>query len=950
LQSVDGVGSVDLVGARPYEVRVEFDPQRMLAAGIELGPLTDTLAMGGIDTPAGVFKTGDQAYDVQFNNEPDDPLEFGNLIVLNRKELPVRIKDVADVKYVAAEADSYAFLKGQPALGLDIRKSSGANTTDVADSIYKTVEKLQQELPSSMNLEIVTDDSTFIRSSVEDVQKTLIEGAVLCICVVFLFLVSWRSTIITGLTLPISIIGAFLAILMFGFTLNNMTLMALSLAVGLLIDDAIVVRENIIRTLRTGLSHKEASLKGTAEIGPAVLATTLTVVAVFIPVAFMGGIIGKFFFSFGITIASAVLISLFVSFTMDPMLSAYWYDPQGMGLNRESKTPLKEWMAHVQEGFTNRRKMFFANLRGSVLRNIMSWPFILGAIVVNMVLNALHYVFSPVYMLYFFLIRVIFLIADRFDHWFDRTADNYAVLINWVLRHRSLIILIAIGSFVLAIVLLGQVGGEFFPRFDRGEFSVSVNMPVGMNIESTVAAARKVEDYCLGLPETKLTYVTIGGGINTARSATIKVNLVGKRERKRTVFAIMDDVRQKFQDTAGMDVSIVSASVGGGGKSIQLFISGARLDELDTLATQIKEKLTKIKGAVDVTKSEITGSPTFEVKPYPFQNSALEYRESDLASRVYAGISGRRIRSWQDPQGLDHDLVLRLPEEKRNSVNALGMIPIEASYKGTGETINVPLSRLAEIRPSSGPAEIQRYDLQRRITVDGNAQGVPVGDIMKEIRPFIASLNMPSGYQVIESGDAEMMKETQQNVMIAMILSVLFIYFILASQFENLVYPLSIMLSLPLSLVGVAIMLLLTGDTLNMMSMIGLVMLMGLVTKNAILLVEFTNQLRKRGMQREAALALAGRTRLRPIIMTTLAMIFGMLPLALALGEGGEFRAPMARAVIGGLITATMLTLIVVPVAYSVIDDMFMRWKLKSLDEDHTADENQPAGAEHSPE
>lgn len=933
LQAVDGVGAVDLVGDRPYEVRVEFDPVRMLAAGVELKPLTETLSMGGLDTPAGVIKTGDQAYDVKFSNEPDDPLAFGELVVATKAGVPIRVKDVADVSYVAAEAESYAYLRGEPGLGVDIRKASGANTTDVADAIYKTVDKLKEELPPNVQLDVVKDDSTFIRNSVEDVKQTLVEGAVLCIMVVFLFLVSWRSTVITGLTLPISIIGAFLAVLIFGFTLNNMTLMAMSLAVGLLIDDAIVVRENIIRTLRTGVGHKEASLKGTAEIGPAVLATTLTVVAVFVPVAFMGGIVGRFFYSFGITIAAAVLISLFVSFTMDPMLSAYWFDPQGMGIEHDRPIGIKAWLAQVQAGFNSRRKLYMANLRGHFLRNILIWPFILGAIVTNFILNAVHYVLVPVYILYFALIRGIFLGAAKFEKWFDNSADNYARMIGWVLRHRSLVIIIAIASFIAAMYILTKVGGEFFPKFDRGEFTVNLTTPIGTNAEATARMAHEVEGYCLGLPEVDLTYVTVGGGTSTTREASIYIKLKSKHLRKRDVFQVIDDVRSKYVNRAGMEMSLASAGMGGPGKSIMLYISGSRLDELDRIANLLKEKLKTTPGTVDVGKSEITGSPTLNVIPYDYQNSALEYRETDLASKVYTAISGQRVRSWQDPQGLDHDVELRLPERLRTSIAAISEIPIKASYRGSETPVIVELGKLAQVQQSTGPAEIQRYNLQRRITVDGNVQNVPVGDVMKQIRAYYKSLDIAPGYSIIESGEAENMKETSENIAIAMVLAVLFIYFILASQFESFIYPFSIMLALPLSLVGVAIALKLTGSTLNVMSLIGLVMLMGLVTKNAILLVEFTNQLRHRGLKRDEALAQAGRIRLRPIMMTTLAMIFGMLPLALALGEGGAFRAPMARAVIGGLITSTMLTLIVIPVAYSILDDMFSRWKLKVHDD-----------------
>lgn len=956
LQSVDGVGAVDLVGAQPYEVRVEFDPQRMNAAGVELGPMIDTLSLSGKDMPAGVIKTGELAYDVQFTSEPDDPLALGELVIMTKDNLPIRIRDVADVRYIPAEADSFAYVNGQPALGVDIRKASGANTTDVADATKAMVYKIRGKgpdaveghaavggeeqkstLPPGVNLEIVKDNSVFIRHAVEDVQKTLVEGAILCVVVVFLFLVSWRSTVITGLTLPISIIGAFVAIYAMGFTLNMMTLMALSLATGLLIDDAIVVRENIMRKLKSGMSHREASLQGTSEIGLAVLATTLTVISVFVPVAFMGGIVGRFFYAFGITIAAAVAISLLVSFTLDPMLSAYWYDPQAAGGEKAKPIGVRAWLIEVQAGFNSRREIYYRNLKGGFLRGLFIWPFVVPALLINFILNGAHILISPLFYVYFAVIGVIFKVCERFEQWFEQMADNYSRLIGWVLAHRPITVLITLVAFVVAIALFGIVGVEFFPRTDRGEFFVNIQLPVGTNTEYTAQYARKIEEVCRNQPETYLTYLTVGGGITTAREAQVYVKLKPRAERRasggRDSITMADELRVALQEYAGAKISASTGGMGPGGKTVSVFVTGAKLDELDRIALDVERKLRGIDGAVDVSRTEISGSPMFALKPREFHTAQFEYQESDVAAKVFAGLSGTRVGSWQDPQGLDHDIVLRLPERLRNDVNALEALPIKASYRGTGEAITVPLSNLATITQVTGPSEIQRRNLQRQVAIESNvAKGVPSGSVINEVSAYAKQMELPPGYEIGQAGEAEMIAETMTNVMIAMILAILFIYFILASQFESFIQPLAIMLSLPLSLVGVAVMLLLVHNTVNVMSLIGLILLMGLVTKNAILLVEFTNQLRRQGLERKEALARAGRIRLRPIIMTTLAMIFGMLPLALALGEGGEFRAPMARAVIGGLITSTMLTLLVVPVAYSILDDMFARWKLKSHD------------------
>jgi len=671
---------------------------------------------------------------------------------------------------------------------------------------------------------------------------------------VFLFLNSWRSTVITGLTLPISVVAAFIAMRMFGFTLNVLTLMGLSLAIGMLIDDAIVVRENIVRHMQKGKDHLAAAHEGTAEIGLAVMATTFTIIAVFIPVAFMGGMVGQFFYEFGITVAAAVLVSLFVSFTLDPMLSSRWYDP--------------DTEEHRPRGFVGRA-------------------------------------------------------LQAFNRRFDSLHGSYERTLGWSLRHRWVVSVVAIVAFVSAFPILAMLGGDFMPDYNRGEYQVAIKATPGATLRETADRAQQAIAKLRELPAVEYTYTTIGEAGSQYRPVTEGAIYVKLKSHTGGTFSdVLRAAREKVEQVPGLTFGLTEAGAFGQ-KPIQISVRGTDIDQLDRLSRELVTAMRQIPGTADIENSLEKSKPELRVNVNRERASDLGIPVSMIASTMQAGVVGVVATTIEDSVGDNHDVRVRLRADQRRFAEDLAKLNVPTDKDdANGDKILKPLSEIATVYPGTGPSSIRRRDLVREVRVSANTDGRPLEELSNDINAAAAKLALPAGYDIIAGGDTEELEIMFKNMFQALLLAVIFIYLILASQFGSFTHPLAIMLSLPLSLVGVAVMLYFTHDTLNIMSMIGLIMLMGLVTKNAILLVDFTNQGRREGLSRTQALLQAGTTRLRPIVMTTLAMIFGMLPLAFAIGAGAEMRAPMARAVIGGLITSTLLSLLVVPVVYTFLDDL----------------------------
>jgi len=862
IESISGVGKVDLVGLSKREVNVEIDPLKLESLGMGVDQVINGLQSENVNTPLGRLKRNGSEYPLRISGKPDAVEQFNNMVIGQSNSRPIKLSEVAKVKDGIEEKRSLALVNGTPAVGIDVLKQSGANTVGVVDSVKKIIDKIQRDLPSGTTIDMVRDGSIMIRDSVHDVKKSMVEGGILTIIIVFMFLNSWRSTVITGLTLPISVIASFIIMNSMQMTLNVMTLMALSLSIGLLIDDAIVVRENIVRHMEGGNDHFKAARDGTAEIGLAVMATTFCIVAVFIPVAYMKGIVGRFFFQFGITVTFAVLISLFVSFTLDPMLSSRWYDPD---IERRGKRHL------------------------------------------------------------------IARILDLFNESFDRWADRYKTVIAWSLGHRFTIILFAVLAFIGGVKLFSALPSTFMQDYDRSELIVSFKTSPDASIDESSLRLDSVLKALSEYQEVETTYATIGAGDSgTVRDVSVYIKLVEKSKRQRSQEEIQQDLRGRLTQIPGILPAILAADNLNGDKALVITIQGEEIGELKRYAASMKEKLYKIKGIVDLEVSMEHDIPEVQLTVNRERAIDAGVMTSNIVSTVSAMVGGQAVSTYEDEDGDAVDVRIRLPYQLRQYPAQVEKLRL-AVADSQGKSSLIPLGELISYTMSSTPSEINRRDLTRQVTISANLDGLDMGTAMKEIKIISDNLKMAPGYQVVLSGEAEDMVEAFTYMAEALLLAVVFVYLILAAQFESFIDPLSIMFSLPLSVVGMAAMLYLTKDSISIMSLIGLIMLMGLVTKNAILLIDYTKILRAEGMERRAALINAGRTRLRPILMTTLAMIFGMVPLALGLGAGAEMRAPMARAVIGGLITSTLLTLLVVPVMYTILDDISgwfsRRWK-----------------------
>ncbi len=862
LNVISGVGQISLVGDSERQVLVVVDPDRLEAYGVGVATVMDAIRRENQDRAAGTLISGINQRIVTVEGRIADAAGFNSIIVAQSGGYPVYLSDVASILDTGAEVTSRATYQGAPSLGLDIVKVQGANTVEVARALRDEIAALNTELAKeNIELTITRDNSRAIAAQVSEVQRTLIEGGVLTVLIVFIFLNSWRSTVITGLTLPISVIGTFAVIYALGFTLNTMTLMALSLSIGILIDDAIVVRENITRHLQMGKDHVRAALDGTNEIGLAVLATTLCIVAVFLPVAFMGGLIGRFFLQFGVTVAAAVMISLFVSFTLDPMLSSVWHDPQSQ--------------KGAKRGFIGR-------------------------------------------------------LVERFDRWFEGLAGRYRSLIHWTFDHRKTTIAIVVAMFFGSLALVPRIGAEFLPPADQGEVSVSLEANEGASLDYMAAKVGQVERALREFPYVATIYSTVNsGGARGFNEAVVAVQLVPSVDRNLTTSQSIDPIRQRLARIAGLKISVgQSDGVGGSQKPLQLSILGDGDEGLRRISDQITTALSAIPGATEVESSIENVRPTLAVRVRREAASDLGVSIAMIGDTLRPLVAGDAISVWNAPDGESYDVMVRLPATGRKDAAQLRNLTISTSRTDDdGKPITVLLDQVADVVESTAPDAITRKDLSREVRISSNIEGRALGDVTNDLNAAIAKMEIPVGYRISLGGDAENLAESTGYALQSLVLAVIFIYIILASQFGSFIQPIAIMMTLPLSLIGVLLGLLLTGSTLNMFSMIGFIMLMGLVTKNAILLVDYSNLGVREGKSLRQSLADAGAVRLRPIVMTTLAMIFGMLPMALGLGEGGEQRAPMAHAVIGGLISSTLLTLVFVPVVLTYLDGMARRVK-----------------------
>jgi hydrophobic/amphiphilic exporter-1 (mainly G- bacteria), HAE1 family len=842
MENVTGVATVNINGSSTREIQIEPDPAKLRARRIGVDQIINALRSDNIDAPVGNITIGQSDKSVRVDARFKSVAEFSNLVVARRDGLQVKLSDIATIIDGNKEKTSFASIDGVRAISLDMLKVRGSNTVEVGEGVKVAIERLKKELPADIELSMLSDQSKYVKANVDGVKRTIFEGGILTVIIVFLFLASWRSTLITALTLPISVIATCIALYAFGFTLNALTLMALSLCIGLLIDDAIVVRENIVRHLALGKSHKQAALEATQEIGLAVLATTLAIVAVFAPVAFMGGIIGLYFFQFGLTVVVAVMLSLFVSFTLDPMLSSVWADPEG---NRFKRLP---WLG-------------------------------------------------------------------RFLGWIDARMEalqhSYERVIRWALAHRKTVLGASVGMFVGSMFLFPLIGSEFVPKEDQSEFGMRLETPVGSSLDYTAVKVAQAEAELKKIPEVQLLYSGAGSG-RGKNTGWINVILKPRNERARSQKQIEDVARDSVKGIAGMNVSV------GWNKPVQVSFVGPDAAMLKQLSEQFVERLEKIDGIVDIDSSEKAAVPALTIIPKRAEAAEFGVTPSAIGSVSRTLVAGDAVVTWLPPSGNSVDVAIRLPAEVRNDPRQLMQIPISNPRAPDGDALS--LERVASITESTNPKSIERAFLQRQVTISANAKGRTPGEVGNDVNKLIEAFPLPPGYRFQQDGDNQIMRDSFGYAVVALVLAVTFIYFVLGSQFMSFLQPLAIMATLPLSLIGVLIALLVTRSTFNMFAMIAFIMLMGLVVKNGILLVDFANQARRdEGKSVTEALVAAGHIRLRPILMTTGAMVFGMLPMALALQEGAD--GTMGRSIIGGVLSSTILTLVVVPVIYAVIEE-----------------------------
>ncbi len=854
LENIPGVGSVDLVGGAEKEVQIEVDASKLRAYNISIQDVIMNVGAQNVEIPGGNVTEGSRQLLVRTMGKYTNVKDFSKVIVATPNSKPVYLSDVAHIVDGVKEQTSLTRVNGKIAVGLNIIKQSGSNTVQVAHAVNKEIAKLQKEIPAGVTINLAQDNSIFIEESINDVLFDILYGGLLAVIVIYLFLANFRATVISGLALPTSIIASFILMFALNFTLNMMSLLALSLAVGLLIDDAIVVIENIYRHMSQGETPMEAAKSASEEIGLAVMATTFTIVAVFIPVAFMPGIVGRFFYEFGITISAAVLVSLFVAFTLTPMLSSKW-------LHREDEE---------------------LSPKGKILN------------------RSLYY----------------------FNHFFEMLNVKYEKSLRWSLTHRKTIVFGAIGIFIASFFIMGMLGSQFFPDSDQSQFNVVVNASPGSSLEQTSMICEKVEKMLREKPEVKIVLTTIGSGNDPVTKATILVKLVKTKERKKSDKQIMAEIRNEMKYIPGASFSMLTqGGPGGAQKPVTLSIRGDDLAKLQIIADKVESIVKSTPGAVDVENSLELSKPEIRINIDREKASDLAVNPYLIASTIRAMVDGNVATQFKEGDE-QIDVRVRLKKNERKNINDLSTLTVKSTKKIGGQDFLVPLTDITNITQGVGPSKINRYARQKEIRVDANLDKRFLGVVLADISKETSKLQIDAGYSINVIGQGQTQSESFGNILLSLMLAIVFVYIVLAAQFDSFVHPFSIMLALPMSIIGAVIMLLIFGSSVSVMSLIGIIMLMGLVTKNGILLVDFTNVLRERGMSRFDALVKAGPTRLRPILMTTFAMIFGMVPVALALGEGAEFRAPMGQAVIGGLITSTLLTLFIVPVVYSILDDL----------------------------
>ncbi len=876
IEGIAGVGNVRLVGDREREVRIWLRAEQLRAHELTARDVIDALREENLEPPGGRVETPQRELIVKTKGKIETVADFEDLVVANRNGTPIHLQDVAYVEDGREDFRSLARLNGRRAVSLLLRRQSGTNMLQVANTVKERLDELRADLPEQYELTIAQDLSIFVDESISEAQGELFRGGALAVIVILIFLRSLRGSFVAAVTIPTTIIGTFTFMMMMDFTINMMSMLALTVSVGMIIDDSIVVLENSYRHMEEGKTRLQAALAGISEIGFAVIATSLAIGAVFVPVAFMEGIVGRFFYEFGLTVAFAVAISTFIAVTLSPMLCS--------------------------------RVLKVSTQHGRAFN---------------------------------FLERI-----------FERLEAAYRATLRAALSHRKTTLTCAVGVFTSSLAITPFLGKEFIPNQDESQFNIQVETPIGTSIQATNEVLQEIERRVTGLPGVREVFTTIGAGVEErVNVATVLTKLVAKHQRKHSQMQIMDLVRQSLADLAHLKISVeIVPRVGGGGfrvAPLQYNLRGSDLDQLAEVADKVCEQMGQVPGIVDINSTFDKGKPQVDVTIDRDRAGDLGISVEDLGDAVYTLIGGRKATTFED-DGDTYDVRVRLAEDDRDRTDSVLSLPVRTA---AGQLVE--LRNLVDAREGTGPVQIDRQDRSRQVTLMANLEGKkPLAAAMEDVQRIVGGLahsdgqtGLPKGVTSKFTGDAEMMEESFANINFSLMLAVVLIYMVLAAQFESLVHPFTVMLSLPLSITGALGALAITGRTLNIFSMIGMIMLMGLVTKNAILLIDYTNLLRARGMDRNDAVLKAGPVRLRPILMTAMSTIAGMIPVAIGLGSGAETRAPMGTAIVGGMVASTVLTLVIVPVVYTLMDDFAVLARRLIFGRQRVAEATLPAAA-----
>lgn len=855
LEKVPGVGQVSLGGADKKQLIIKLDKTAVEYYGITINSILGRLKSDNVSMPAGQIKQDKISQSIRVVGEFQNIDEVKNVLIPTNNGGKVRLGEISDIKLESPEATSLTKLNGKKTISIDIQKQSDANVVEVVNNIKDKMTEIQKTMPKNMNIITASDTTVFIKDSLNQINHSLIEGVITTAIVLLFFLKSWRSSLVVLVAIPTSLISTFFMMYELKFTLNMMSLMALSLCIGILVDDSIVVLENIQRHLAQGKNPIKAAIEGRKEIGMAAVAITLCDVVVFLPIAFMSGVIGQYFKQFGLTIVFATLFSLFVSFTITPMLASRLLKNN----NKDKKdTKLKH------------KKLLFGKV-SSVINRFM-----------------------------------------------DTATESYKKILIWSLNNRlkvlSGLIICIIAS--VALVPLGFIGTEFMSNSDQSAFSISMTLTPGTNLKQTDEKAAQVDNYLKTIREVKYYYTQVSDA-----SIKINVTLVPKVERKKSQTELASQVRNwgKKQLT-GVNFFVSESQMGGGGGSgsnsaINIKISGDNADTLKDLSKKVEEEVKSVKGTVDVTNSLDSNDSELRVKIDRLAAAQYGVSVSDIASALRTGIQGSSAGTYRGDDD-EYDMTLKFMDGQIKSPSDVGSIKIQNS-----SSQQISLDQVASIVNADSPKSIRRENRQDVVTVSASLDGRDLGSVNKDIRSKIAAMSIPVGYSVSYGGSQKQMADTFGTLAKAIVASVVLVYMILVVLYESFLTPLVRMLALPCAVIGALLILAVTHNSINMMSLIGFIMLDGLASKNGTLLIDYTNTLMKQGMNLKEALISAGTTRLRPIIMTSLTMIVGMLPSALALGEGSETRSGMAWVIIGGMIASTILSPIILPVVYTLMDD-----------------------------